>query len=106
MDVEVPFASSDMKLRFHLDANYADPQYSFQAESVKSQSSFIVNGRISLADIALTNNGTRATLSVWSRNLFNEDHIYRLSGANESVIGDYGNFNPPRTFGVEGTVNF
>ena len=59
-----------------------------------------------LADIPLTATGTAATVALWGRNLFDEDHIYRRSNANAAVIGDYGNFNPPRTFGVEATVNF
>ena len=62
------------------------------------------------------------TLSVWTRNLFNETHIYRRSAANSSptqvfsgglptrqlnysgVLGDYGNLNPPRTYGLEVSV--
>ena len=35
-----------------------------------------------------------------------EPHIYRRSAANAGVLGDYGNFNPPRTFGLEASVNF
>ena len=47
---------------------------------------------------------TRATLSVWTRNLFDETHIYRRSNANAAVLGDYANFNPPRTFGLEVSI--
>lgn len=48
----------------------------------------------------------------------NESHIYRRSNANGSlvtvlnsntqstVLGDYANFNPPRTFGIEATIKF
>ncbi|MGN6821072.1 MAG: TonB-dependent receptor [Sphingomonas sp.] len=103
VDYEVPIG--DMALRFHIDANYADAQYSFQSETVKTDSSFIVNGRIALADIKL-NQTTKFTLSAWSRNLFNEQHIYRRSAANAAVLGDYANFNPPRTFGFEAAVKF
>ncbi|WP_423142862.1 TonB-dependent receptor [Parablastomonas sp. CN1-191] len=108
VDVDLPLADdpAGTKLRFHVDANYAGPQYSFQSESVQTQSSFVVNGRIAMADIPMNASGTKATLSLWSRNLLNEDHIYRRSNANGTVIGDYGNFNPPRTFGVEGTISF
>jgi iron complex outermembrane receptor protein len=28
------------------------------------------------------------------------------SGANDAVLGDYGNFNPPRTFGAELQIAF
>jgi iron complex outermembrane receptor protein len=72
---------------------------------VKADSSFIVNGRIALADIRM-NDSTDITLSVWSRNLFNEQHIYRRSAANAAVLGDYANFNPPRTFGFEADLKF
>jgi iron complex outermembrane receptor protein len=59
------------------------------------------------------------TFALWSRNLLNETHIYRRSAANSSpapvfsggvatgalnyggILGDYGNFNPPRTWGAE-----
>jgi len=95
----------DMDLRVHLDANYASSQYSFQAESVKTDPSFIVNGRIALANIPVSETN-KITLSVWSRNLFNEQHIYRRSAANAAVLGDYANFNPPRTIGAELGVKF
>ncbi|GAO38176.1 putative TonB-dependent receptor [Sphingomonas changbaiensis NBRC 104936] len=106
IDYEVPVAGNGARLRFHLDANYADPQYSFQSEPVKTDSSFIVNGRIALADIPVNGSGTTATLSVWTRNLFNETHIYRRSAANAAILGDYANFNPPRTFGGEVAIRF
>jgi iron complex outermembrane receptor protein len=104
VDYVIPVADIG-KLRFHLDANYADADYSFQAENVLSDSSFIVNGRLALADVRM-NDTTKATFSVWARNLLNEEHIYRRSGANDAVLGDYANFNTPRTFGGEVSVNF
>ena len=101
-------------LRAHFDANYADPQYAFQTEfadvsptgkliqnvAVKTDSSFIMNANIALADINLPG-ASSATVSFWVRNLADEEHIYRISAANRGTIGDYANFNPPRTFGVE-----
>lgn len=106
VDFETPVSSNDMRLRLHLDANYAGKQYSFQAESAQTESSFIVNGSLALTEIPLNSSGVKGTLSVWARNLFNEDHIYRRSDANNSILGSYANFNPPRTFGLQGTVNF
>jgi iron complex outermembrane receptor protein len=120
-DYELPVngIADGAKLRFHLDANYAGKQHSFQAEDVLTDSSFIVNGRVALADIELNQGSTLLTLALWSRNLLNETHIYRRSAANSSptakftgnvpngalnyagVLGDYGNFNPPRTWGAE-----
>ena len=119
LDYELPVGGNGMSVLLHLDANYSDPTYSFQNENVLTESAFIVNARLALADIPLTSGGTKAMLSVWARNLFNEAHIYRRSNANSTptvnndgslnysgVLGDYGNFNPPRTFGVQATVNF
>jgi iron complex outermembrane receptor protein len=92
-------------LRIHLDGNYADPQYSFQNEAVRSDSSFVVNGRIAIADIPM-GNGAFVTVSLWSRNLLDETHIYRRSAANAATLGEYANFNPPRTFGGEVAIRF
>ncbi|MGJ3646851.1 TonB-dependent receptor [Sphingomonas sp. GlSt437] len=135
IDYEIPLASlGDAKIRFHLDGNYASSQYSFQLEPTKTDSSFVVNGRLALADIAV-NGGNKVTLSVWSRNLFDTTYIYRRSAANSSpvlnycgsnglngaapctpnalistnyggILGDYGNLNPPRTFGFEASMKF
>jgi iron complex outermembrane receptor protein len=106
VDYELPVGMGEARVHLHLDANHASRQYSFQAEPVKAESSFIVNGRIALADIPIGAGDTRLTVAVWSRNLFNEAHIYRRSAANAAVLGDYANFNAPRTFGLEGSVNF
>ena len=105
IDYELPVSLADAKVRLHLDANYAGKQFSFQAEPIKTDSSFIVNGRLALADIRLNDTGSLMTLALWSRNLLDETHIYRISGANEGTLGDYANFNPPRTFGVEASFN-
>ncbi len=106
VDYDIPVSGNGMSLRAHIDANYADPQYSFQNEGVLTDSSFIVNGRLALVDIPMMENGTKATISLWSRNLLNETNIYRRSNANAKSLGDYANFNPPRTFGAELSINF
>jgi iron complex outermembrane receptor protein len=118
IDYEKPVGQ--MTLRGHLDANYADAQYAFQTEfadvsptgsltrnvAVKTDSSFIVNASVALADISMAGGGATASLSLWARNLLDESHIYRISAANRGTIGDYANFNPPRTYGVELRVKY
>ncbi|HEX8239611.1 MAG TPA: TonB-dependent receptor [Allosphingosinicella sp.] len=94
------------RLRLHLDANYAQATQSFAESPVKNEASFIVNGRVALGEIALGPEGARLELALWSRNLFNEAHVYRRDPANRAVLGDYGNFNAPRTFGIEATIKF
>ena len=106
IDYTLPIDVGSSNIRVHLDANYADAQYSFQSENVKTDSSFIVNGRLALADVALNDRGQKATFSLWARNLLDEQHIYRRSNANNAVLGAYANFNPPRTFGGDVAVNF
>jgi iron complex outermembrane receptor protein len=106
VDYQLPAGFGEARFRLHLDANYAGSQYSFQAEPVKTDSSFIVNGRVALAEIPMNDSGITATVALWGRNLLNETHIYRRSAANAAILGDYGNFNPPRTFGIEGIVDF
>ena len=106
-DYSFPIGGNGTAIRAHLDSNYASSQYSFQNEPVKSDASFVVNGRIALAEIPISSTlGTKATIALWSRNLLNTTYIYRRSDANNAVLGEYGNFNPPRTFGLEGTLTF
>ena len=94
-----------LDLRLHLDATYADGAHSFEQFAQLTDSSFIVNGRLALADIE-TGAGQNLTLSLWSRNLLDEQHIYRRSEENRTTLGDYANFNEPRTFGIEASVKY
>ena len=115
IDYELPVGGLGTSLRFHLDANYAQATQAFDQFATKADSSFIVNGRLSLADLAVAE-GSRVTLSLWGRNLLDEQHVFRRDPSNSlpavntsnifvgninNILGDYGNFNAPRTFGVE-----
>ncbi|MDB5679179.1 TonB-dependent receptor [Sphingomonas bacterium] len=121
IDYEVPVGGGDTRVRFHLDANYAQSTQAFDQFALKADSSFIVNGRLSLADIKLSGSGQKITFSLWGRNLFDEQYVFRrdpsnslpgtpttnvTSGSIANVIGDYGNFNAPRTFGIEAALKF
>jgi len=128
IDYKLPIGNSDTSVRFHLDANYAQATQTFDQFATKADSSFIVNGRLSLADIKFGSGKQRVTIGVWGRNLFDEHHVYRrdpsnslpavqttaaagvpnilLVGNTGNTLGDYGNFNMPRTMGVDATVHF
>jgi iron complex outermembrane recepter protein len=106
MDYELLVGDAGTAIKFHADANYSSPSYTFDNEPVENEKSFLVNARLSLADIPMSDEGQKLTVALWSRNLFNESHIYRRSNANRAVLGDYANFNAPRTFGVEATIKF
>ncbi|MBC2667309.1 TonB-dependent receptor [Novosphingobium flavum] len=109
VDYEVPLRG--MTLRAHLDANYdsgyyvsaADPKYVGPGDPTniyqpKGDKSFVVNGRLALADIR-TGANAKAAIALWARNLFNEQHVFYRSLSPTS--GMQGFFNEPRTWGVE-----
>ncbi len=106
LDYDIPISDNGAVVKFHMDANYATPAFSFASENVKTDKSFIVNGRLSLADIPMSDSGQTVTVALWSRNLLNRSQIYRRSNANGLVLGDYANFNAPRTIGLEATIAF
>jgi iron complex outermembrane receptor protein len=121
IDYELPVGGADTKLRFHFDGNYSQATQAFDQYATKNDSSVIFNGRVSLADISMGSGGQKLTLAAWCRNIFDEQYVYRrdpsnslpgspttsvTAGSINNVLGDYGNFNAPRTFGVEGTVKF
>ncbi len=127
IDYELPIVA-DTRVKFHVDANYAQATQSFDQFATKADPSFVVNGRISVADVSLGGGGAKLTFGLWGRNLFNEQHVYRRDpsnslpsvqatqvagvanvvaiGNNGGILGDYGNFNTPRTFGVDATIKF
>ena len=127
VDYDLP-AFGNASLRFHLDGNYSQATQSFDQYATKADASFLVNGRVSLAGIETGSGGSKLTLSVWARNLFNNQYVYRrdpsnslpavqttavtgvpnvlVIGNNGGVLGDYGNFNTPRTYGVEASFSF
>jgi iron complex outermembrane recepter protein len=103
IDYARPF--DNLTFKAHIDANYADATQTFDQTPVTNDKSFLVNARLALADIDV-GRGAFASVSLWSRNLFNETHVYRRDPANRATLGDYGNLNAPRTFGAEISVNF
>ena len=123
LDYVLPVNIGDASVRLHLDGNYSSSQYSFQLESTKTDASFVMNGRLALADIAV-NDHNKVTVSVWARNLLDTTYVYRRSSANSTpvqnysatgalistayggILGDYGNFNAPRTYGFELSAKF
>ncbi|WP_395943248.1 TonB-dependent receptor [Brevundimonas sp.] len=98
-DYDTPLFGANFKA--HIDANYADATQAFDQFELKNDSSFIVNGRVALTDITTRDGGPLLEVALWSRNLLDEQYVYRRDPSNRGVIGDYGNFNTPRTFGIE-----
>ena len=120
IDYVLPLTDGGAKVRFHLDANYAQATQAFDQFATKADQSFIVNGRVAVADIPLGGD-TKATIAVWGRNLFDYQYVFRRDPSNSlpsvqtgnvtvgninNILGDYGNYNAPRTFGVEAAIKF
>ncbi|MBO9579456.1 MAG: TonB-dependent receptor [Sphingobium sp.] len=103
IDWERPF--SGFTLAAHFDVNYDDGFYTASTAPVfKGDSSTVFNGRLALSDIELGSGDAKLTVSLWARNLFNEQHRFYISG--NSAAGMTSFFNEPRTFGVEARVQF
>ena len=110
----------DLDLKFHLDGNYSQATQTFDQFATKNDPAFIANARLALANIQV--GGSNAvTISAWVRNLFDKQYVFRrdpsnslpgapttnlTSGSVNNVLGDYGNFNAPRTYGMEASVKF
>jgi iron complex outermembrane recepter protein len=128
IDYEMPFGTGDAKVKFHLDANYSEATQAFDQFATKNDESFVVNGRVSLMGITIGSGGQEMTLGLWSRNLLDTQYVYRRDPSNSlpsvqttaatgvpniltvanngNILGDYGNFNMPRTFGIDATLKF
>lgn len=121
LDYEIPVGGAGAAVRLHLDANYSQSTQAFDQFATHNDASFIVNGRLALADIPVGNDTRTITISGWVRNMFNMQYVFRrdpsnslpavqtstaLQGSVGGVLGDYGNFNAPRTFGIEAAVKF
>jgi iron complex outermembrane receptor protein len=102
VDYEHPAFGATFKA--HLDGNYADAQYTSTTDPTLSDDSFIVNGRLALTDIRLAEGSPALQLSLWSRNLLDESHLFVRN--TNAALGTYGIYNEPRTFGVEANVKF
>jgi iron complex outermembrane receptor protein len=60
--------------------------------------------------------GAQLTFPLCLRKLLNETHADRrdptnslpspFTGSRSNVLGDYGNFNAPRTYGIEASIKF
>lgn len=120
IDYAVPMGG-ETALKLHLDANYSQATQAFDQFETKADASFIVNARVALADVNMGHGSSKLTVAAWARNLFNEQHIFRrdpsnslpgtpttnlTTGSISNIMGDYGNFNAPRTYGVEATLRF
>ena len=119
IDYALPIGTQDTKLKFHIDGNYSQATQDFDQFATKNDASLIFNGRVSLAGLDL--GGQKVTIGLWGRNLFNEQYVFRrdpsnslpgaptssvTTGSISNIMGDYGNFNAPRTFGLDASVEF
>lgn len=104
-------------LAAHLDGNYDngfyvnynDPLFDAKTGTVtikqpKGDKATIFNGRLAVTQIDMGNGAAKLSLSVWARNLFNEQHLFYKSFT--PTAGLQGFFNEPRTWGGEVNIRF
>ncbi|WP_084583404.1 TonB-dependent receptor [Sphingomonas azotifigens] len=114
IDYEKPM--NGYRILAHLDGNYDngfyvnynDPSFDGKTGTVlvkqpKGDKSLIFNGRIGITDIAVSDTA-KVGVSLWARNLFNEQHLFYKSFTTTS--GTSGFFNEPRTWGGEVNIRF
>ncbi|MBD8619944.1 TonB-dependent receptor [Sphingomonas sp. CFBP 13728] len=119
-DYAIPVGGGDTKVKFHLDGNYSQATQAFDQFATKADASFLVNGRIALANVQV-GSASDVTFSVWARNVLDKQYVFRRDPSNSlpgaptssltagpigNVLGDYGNFNAPRTYGMDVSVKF
>jgi iron complex outermembrane receptor protein len=119
VDYDMPFANGT-NLRFHLDGNYSQATQTFDQFATKNDAATLFNARVSVADIP-TGSPAKLVIGLWARNLLDEQYVYRrdpsnslpgapttsvANGSINNVLGDYGNFNAPRTYGIDVTMQF
>jgi iron complex outermembrane receptor protein len=108
IDYEASFA--DYTIRAHLDGAWDSGAFGSSTPNAagvwnpRSQPGLVVNSRLSIADIEMASSGAKLTVSLWVRNLFNEQHL--VARTYSKATGVYGYYNDPRTFGVQGNIKF
>ena len=115
IDYEVPLAGAT--LRAHVDGNYdsgyfvnaTDPLFVgagnvANVDQPKGDKSFVMNGTLALADIDMGRGRANVTVSLWARNLLNEQHVFFRALSLTSGLNGF--FNEPRTFGGQVQVKF
>jgi iron complex outermembrane receptor protein len=122
IDYDLPVGGADASVKFHIDANYSQSTQTFDAYATRNDASLVFNGRVSLMNVEMGNGGQKLTIGLWGRNLFNTQYVYRRdptqalpgapsatnvrTGSIANVLGDYGNFNMPRTYGLDASLKF
>jgi iron complex outermembrane receptor protein len=94
-------------LSVHADANYSGSFFTVSG-SPKTESYLIVNGRLTLGEIAMGETGSELALSVWGKNLTDNQwetfqFFLRGTGLTNSLNVHY---NEPRSYGVEARLTF
>jgi len=115
IDYELPL--NGFTIRAHVDGNYDsgfhananDPVYIGPGNAANvfqplGEKSFIVNGRLAVADVEMPNTDTKVTFALWARNLFDEQHLFYKALSPQSGLNGF--FNEPRTFGGEINLRF
>jgi iron complex outermembrane recepter protein len=95
-------------LATHLDAVYSSSFYTGGSTSPKTGSYVMINGRVTLSDIELGNDGVKLAVSLWGKNLTNTQwEVFQFNTAGPGLANLTNTYwNEPRTYGIEARVTF
>lgn len=93
------------KLNAHIDVTYSDGYHALSSENSLTDAYTTVNARVALSEIRL-NKDTKMTVSLWSRNLTDEQHTFVSMMAYWPYLGKTGIYNEPRTYGIDFNVKY
>lgn len=83
----------DVFFTAHADVTATDAAYAFSEYDLQNDAHTIANASVSAQK-------GRGRLQLWVRNLTDEEYVYRRDPQKDDVLGTYGNFNAPRTYGA------
>ena len=95
-------------LSAHLDANYSGSFHTAGSAVPKSDDYLMLNGRLTLGEIAVGDTGSELSISLWGKNLTNEEwETFQFNvqgpGLTNALLVHY---NEPRTYGIEARLKF
>ncbi len=91
-------------LSAHIDVSATD-EYAYIGSGTMTLDSYaLINGRLILSDVVLSNNAGKLKISLWAKNITDEEYI--VYGVPLTGVGAVQVFGAPRTYGLDLTYQF
>ena len=98
----IPFSFGTLSA--HIDVSATD-EYAYIGSGTMTLDSYaLINGRLILSDVVLSNNAGKLKFSLWVKNITDEEYI--VYGVPLTGVGAVQVFGAPRTYGLDLTYQF